>query len=546
MDVKKPKIGKKRDIFFSIWIVPITAFIVAGWFLYQYYSKIGPEITIEFKSIGNLQEGQSEIRFRDVPVGKVKKIKLKDDNEHVLVIAVMDKSVKPFLNENAKFWIVKPRIDLNGISGLETLVSGSYIQMYSKYGYEEKREFIGLDEPFVDTSDIKGSVFHLFAEDSRNLKVGSPIFYKKMEVGELQKMKLSKEGDGVEFTVFIKAPYDKFVKPNTNFWALDIISVNFSGSSLNVDIAPASDVIRGGIAFDTTLIYDQNTTLDKNHIFTLFKSRSETLKKHLGYNLNHSKYLFEMRFKESIANLNIGASIEFQGFSVGKVVDIKSRYDKNNMKIDSNVLTKIDLSAFSDKHDPKEGFENLKEAVKKGLRAKLTSSNPILNDQYIELIFTKDKNLFIRKKDKFFSFPTVKATETAITKDIKEILTKIKNLELEPILKNINDILSQNKQPIHQTILNLNKTIKSLDKVIGNINSFSASKEFQALPKEIKEAIISTQKAVTSLNKLLDTSNDQLTKEISLSLKNVNEAAKSLERVLIKVEKKPNSLIMGD
>jgi len=546
LDIKKPKINKKRDIFFGIWIVPITALIVAGWFLYQYYSKIGPEITIEFKSVGNLQEGQSEIRFRDVPVGKVKKIKLKDDNEHVLVIAVMDKSVKPFLNENAKFWIVKPRIDLNGISGLETLVSGSYIQMYSKYGYEEKREFIGLDEPYVDTSDIKGSVFHLFAEDSRNLKVGSPVFYKKMEVGELQKMKLSKDGDGVEFTVFIKAPYDKFVKPNTNFWALDIVSVNFSGSSLNVDIAPASDVIRGGIAFDTTLIYDQNSTLSKDHIFTLFKSKSDTLKKHLGYNLNHSKYLFEMKFKKSISNLNIGSTIEFQGFTVGKVVDIKNRYDDKKMKIDSKVLTKIDLSAFSDKNDPKEGLKNLKEAVKKGLRAKLASSNPILKNQYIELTFTKEKNGSVYKKERFFIFPTTDEEERDIIKNVNDILVKIKNLKLEPILENVNDILSQNKKPISQSISRVNETLKSLNAFVENLNAFASSKEFKSLPKEIKDAVKSTQTAINSLNKLLKTSNDQLMKEISLSLKNINEAAKSLERVLIKVEKKPNSLIMGD
>jgi len=546
LEIKEPKIGKKRDIFFSIWIVPITALIVAGWFLYQYYSKIGPEITIEFKSVGNLKEGQSEIRFRDVPVGKVTKIKLKDDNNHVLVIAVMDKSVKPFLNENAKFWIVKPRIDFNGISGLETLVSGSYIQMYSKYGYEEKREFVGLDEPFVDTSDIKGSVFHLFAEDSRNLKVGSPVFYKKMEVGELQKIKLSPENDGVEFTIFIRSPYDKFVKPNTNFWALDIVSINFSPSSINVDIAPASDVIRGGIAFDTALIYDRNKTLDKNHIFTLFKSRSDTFKKRLGYNINGSKNLFEIHFEESIANLNIGATIEFEGFTVGKVVDIKSRYDKHSMKIDSDVLTKIDLSAFSEDNDPKKGLENLKRAVENGLRAKLSSSNPILNSQYIELVFTKDKNATILKKKKFFVFPSTKTNNRELMKSVESILKKINDLEIEPILKNINDILSDNKKPLSKTIINLNRTLKSLNKVINNINDFTSSEDFKSLPKEIRKSIVSLQKSIVSLNKLLDKGNKQLTDEISLSLKNINEAAKSLQRVLLKVEKKPNSLIMGD
>ncbi len=546
MKAQEPKIGKKRDIFFSVWIVPFVALIVSGWFLYQYYAKIGPQIEIEFKNSGALKEGQSQIRFRDVPIGVIQKIKLKEDNDHVLIIATMDKTVKPFLNENTRFWIVKPRIDINGISGLDTLVSGSYIQMYGKLGYEEKRKFIGLDEPYIDTTNQKGTLYKLFAPDSRNLKTGSPVFYKKIEVGELKRSKLNKDGSGVDFEIFIKAPYDRFVKPNSKFWALDLVSIDFSNSKINVDVAPATDVIRGGIAFETTFIYDQNKTVKKDHIFTLFKSRSEALQKYLGTNQNKKEY-FEMTFNESISKLNIGSLVDFAGFSVGKVADIKSSYNPKELNIKSNILVKIDTSAFSDKKDAKEGLNNLKEAVKKGLRAKLSVSNPLFGDQYIELVFTKDKNSStLSKNSKYYTFPTIINKKSGIIKDMEDILVKIKRLQIEPILSKVDDILAQNKKPINSLLLNLDKTTASLKSLTANIDDITSQKEFKKLPKNIDKSIKELQNSLKSLDTLLKHSNNKLTKEISVSLKNINEAAKSLQRVLLKVEKKPNSLIMGD
>ncbi|NPA81136.1 MAG: MCE family protein [Epsilonproteobacteria bacterium] len=543
MEIKEPKIGKKRDVFFSIWMVPVIAFIVAGWFMYQYYSNLGPTIEIEFKNSGNLKEGESKIKFKDVPVGVVEKIKLKEDNGNVLIIARMDKNVKPYLNETTKFWIVKPRIDFNGISGLETIMSGSYIKMYAKLGYEEKRKFKGLDEPYIDTEEQKGSVFHLFAQDSRNLKISAPVYYKKIEVGEIRKIKLDKNGQGVDFEIFVKSPYDKFVKPNTKFWALDIFSVDFRGSSLNVDIAPASDVIRGGVAFETTLVYDKSKSVPKDAVFTLYKSKSEALKKYLGSYEKKKKY-FEMVFNENIAKLDIGAPVEFMGFTVGKVIDIKSRYDSKKRNIKSKVLTVINTSSFSDKLNSEEGFKNLKEAVSKGLRAKLSST--ILQTGYIDLVFTENNDSSLNREGEFYSFPTVANEGKNIMKDIQEIVLMIKNMKLDKISHEIEDILKQNKKPIASTMINIEKTTKYLEKTAAQIQKLLSSKEIKSMPKSLDQTIKELQTSLKSLNKLLETSNTKLNDELSISLKNMNEAAKILQRVLLKVEKKPNSLIMGD
>jgi len=149
----------KFNFFTSIWIVPFIALVIAGWLAFQYYHDRGPEIRILFEKNEGLQAGQSQIKYRNVPVGLITKVELEKDGEGVVVVARMDKSVAPFLNENAKFWIVKPELGIRGVTGLDTLISGTYIQMYSqKRGKEFKEEFHGLNYAYRDNS---GRVFCL-------------------------------------------------------------------------------------------------------------------------------------------------------------------------------------------------------------------------------------------------------------------------------------------------------------------------------------------------------------------------------------------------
>ncbi|OQX72594.1 MAG: hypothetical protein B6D59_08105, partial [Campylobacteraceae bacterium 4484_4] len=146
---------KKRWVL-SIWLIPLLALIVSGWFAWQYFSRLGPEIIIHFKSSGGLIANQSQIRFRDVPIGLVKKISLESGKEGVIVTARMNKDAAPYLNDTSRFWIVKARIDTSGVQGLDTLISGTYIELYAQPDEEhEKREFEGLDAPYIPAT-LKG------------------------------------------------------------------------------------------------------------------------------------------------------------------------------------------------------------------------------------------------------------------------------------------------------------------------------------------------------------------------------------------------------
>jgi paraquat-inducible protein B len=165
----------KFNFFTSIWIVPFIAVIIAGWLAYQYFTQLGPVITITFPKNEGLQAGQSHIKYRDVPIGTVKKIALDEKGSGVIVTARMDKSAIPFLNEESKFWIVKPEVGLGGVSGLDTLISGTYIEMYAKKGREFKAQFIGLDHAYRNVEGGEYFVLNTPRGDSA-VKVGTTIY----------------------------------------------------------------------------------------------------------------------------------------------------------------------------------------------------------------------------------------------------------------------------------------------------------------------------------------------------------------------------------
>src|ERR1700679_483898 len=120
--------SERRRRISLIWAIPLITAGVAVWLAWDTLSKRGPEITIRFDSASGLQAGQSRIRNRDVDLGIVGKVALSPDRRYVIVTARMTREAWPLLTDKAQFWVVKPRFFAGSLTGLETLVSGSYIQ----------------------------------------------------------------------------------------------------------------------------------------------------------------------------------------------------------------------------------------------------------------------------------------------------------------------------------------------------------------------------------------------------------------------------------
>ncbi len=523
-EIPKVQVVKNERINLSIWLVPIIALLISLWLAYSYFSQLGPEITIEFETSAGLKANQSPVKFRDVPIGVVKKISLKPGGKGVIVTASMNKDAKQFLNTNAKFWIVKPKIDKSGITGLETLVSGSYIELYSEVGGSYREKFIGLKEPYLNEENIRGRYFKLIASSSYDLEVGSLIYCRNIAVGEVKQVKLAKDGRRVEFDIFIKEPYHNLINEQTKFWNISKVNVSLNSNKLDISFASTSQLIYGGIAFSSPTQQTTTSSTKRQYVYKLFSSLSEARQNRIGFALNNTR-LFQMYFDQSVGKLDIGAPVKFFDLQIGQVVDINSWFDSKNQTINSVVIAEIDLSIFG--KDKNESRENFKDALDSGLVATLAQSNFLLDSLYINLIYAKDKSpqkIAISKA--YDVFPTKSVKFANINKKITILLNSLTKL------------LNSNKQSLHDILINLNSTIK-------NLNSITSQNDLNNLPKQINSSLLELQKTLQATQQMI-TSSTKTKDDLEETMKDVAKASKALERVLYKIDQKPNSLIFGD
>ena len=267
---------KRRFSLQLVWLIPIVAAIIGGTLAVKSYLNKGPTITIAFKTGEGLEAGKTKIKFKDVEIGVVKEIVIAKDLKSVIATAELQKRVKPYLVEDARFWVVRPQISGGSVTGLGTLMGGSYIGFDVGKSTREQLAFTGLERPPLITMDVPGSRFKLHSDDLGSIDIGSPLYFRRIQVGQVISYELDNGGKGVTFTVFVNAPYDQYVKVNTRFWNASGIDLTVDANGLKVNTQSLLSILVGGIAFQT--LDAAGAPPDANSTFTLFANREEAMK----------------------------------------------------------------------------------------------------------------------------------------------------------------------------------------------------------------------------------------------------------------------------
>ena len=166
----------------SVWLVPIVAVFIGFVMIVRYYSNLGETIYLYSSSANGIEAGKTVIKFRDVTIGKVTRVSLDDKYDKVIITAMINKDANNLLVSDASFAIISPRIGLQGVSGLNTLFSGVYIELapgtqkklINKFDLKEKMK--DACKKYAD--EIKKNIKHLvFYSNGKKL-------HKKMTVSE--------------------------------------------------------------------------------------------------------------------------------------------------------------------------------------------------------------------------------------------------------------------------------------------------------------------------------------------------------------------------
>ena len=525
----RPQVKRRREWLPSlIWLIPIVAALVGVMLVARILMERGPEIVLTFKTAEVLEAGKTAVKYKDVQIGLVQSLRLARDRSHVRVLVQLNKEAEGFTSEDSRFWVVRPRLDTSGISGLNTLLSGAYIGADAGVSKETSGEFKGLEAPPIVTRDDSGQQFLLRAADIGSLDVGSPVYFRRIKVGQVAAYELDGDGRGVTLRVFVNAPYDKFVGVNTRFWQASGIDAQLSASGFTLRTQSLATILLGGIAFQAP--DDAMGPLAKeNTAFMLAADETTAMKEPDG----PSQTLL-MYFNQSLRGLVPGAPVDFRGVVIGEVKSIGVEFDRAEREFRMPVLVQIYPDRLrrrstdrASENEPRfSQQERLRFLTEKGLRAQLRNGNLITGSVYVALdFFPKAPPAKIDLSKSPIELPTMANSLDEIQSQVQEIASKLNKVPYEQIA-----------QDLRTTLATLNKTLTATEQTVSRINN-DVTPELAAAMKDVRKTVNSAERTLAD-----DSPLQQDTRQM---LQELTRAAGSVRVLTDYLERHPESLLRG-
>ncbi|TDI97992.1 MAG: MCE family protein [Deltaproteobacteria bacterium] len=469
---------EERSRLSIVWVIPIVAVLVGTWLAYRAFTERGPLVTITFESAAGLEAGKTKVKYKDVEIGAVEQIDLSADLSGVVVQARLGREATRYLTENTRFWVVRAQVSAGRVSGLSTLFSGAYIGIDPSTEGRPQRHFQGLPVAPVVTSDVPGRLFTLRAKAGGSLEVGSPVYYRSADVGDVVASELDESGNHVTVKVFLRAPHDQRVRKNTRFWNVSGIDLRLSPEGLELDTVSLTSLLIGGAAFDTPKDQDPGGPVEEGAVFELYPNRRAMLQPKLTV-----KRPFLLHFEGSVGGLVDGAPVEFRGIQVGEVRNVRLEFDADTNKLRIPVLIELQperIALNSGGAVVSIGMDEVRrnwdDLVARGMRAQLQSGNLLTGQLAIGLDFHPDA-------------PPAKINWDAPIPELPTIPSPIEELKtgLSQFVKRLSEV------PLEQVGNNLNKTLEQLERTLASANALiapdsEAGSELRRLLRDLADA----------------------------------------------------------
>ena len=497
-----------------VWFIPLAALLVGLSIIWHDYSQQGPKITISFQSATGIENGKTQIKYRDVVIGLVKSVRLNSTQDGVVVEADLTKDGAAFAHEGSRFWVVRPRVGFGGVSGLTTLLSGSYIETDfdgSAKSRESERNFVGLELPPPISSNRPGSHYVLRTDSLGSLGPGAPIFYRRIQVGLVTGFSLNDAGKFVDLNIFVDAPYDKYIDTSTRFWNESGIDLTIGAGGMHLQTESLISLIAGGISFSS--FGKPQPLIDAKKPFKLYESRNAAAVVPRGVAVP-----IRMRFDQPVRGLNVGAPVVFHGVDLGVVDSVELDFDIMTRQFFTvvegtlyperlgTVYTELKLAHQT----PGDLAESLNSMTNKGLRAQLRTASILTGQLYITLAdFPNVPPAESNQTTLPFIMPTIAADDLgSMQAQIGSIIAKIDKIPFEKIAEDLDEMVIQIKRmsanldksvtpKLASTLTQIELTVKNLNTLIGPGSPLTSNTE--SMLEDLKGSLKSLRSLTDSL-----------------------------------------------
>lgn len=534
--------GKRFSI---VWLIPLLAAIIGVWLAVKTFRETGPTITIVFKSAEGLVPGKTEIKFKDVTVGKVENIQLSEDLSLVLVTAAMSREVSTHLTQDTVFWIVRARVAVGEVSGINTLLSGAYIGMMPGSGGKVVHRFEGREKPPAIFRNSPGRQFNLRAEQLGSLDIGSPVYYRQVKVGRVTNVEMADDGTGVLLEIFVVAPYHQQVKRSSRFYNASGLNVTIGADGVRVDTPSLASLLVGGISFFTAEDMESAPPPAVDQVFTLHGSRDAANAAIYSY-----REYFLLYFDETIRGLAAGAPVEFYGIKIGEVVSIRLLFDQDRLTFRIPVLIAIEPDRIEmDGELAIPEYQVMAKLVKKGLRAQQRTGNLLTGQSYVSLrIHPEIEPDAIRTDDSYPVLPTIPNTVEEITATAKRLLDRFNSLPLEETLADIREAARQVKdmtgsKTLESAIDNIDQSFAEFRKVTADLTDGTLPK-INGMLDQARVSLARGEETLATAKHILG-EGAPVVYNLNRLLVELQDAARAVETLADYLERHPDAIVFG-
>jgi paraquat-inducible protein B len=535
-----------------IWAIPILAIAIGAWLAWDTLSKQGPRIVVSFQDAEGLQVGQSQLKFKDITLGTVKSLDFTPDHRNVLITIATTKQAEPMLTSGTQFWVVKPRLFAGNLSGFSTLLSGAFIGMLPDEGRSKPaRDFVGREEPPVLESQVPGKTFLLKADQLGSVSLGSPLFFRGLDVGQVLGWDIGDMAANVTIHAFVRAPFDGYVHEQTRFWNASGVSVKLGGGGVDVQVESLRAVLLGGIAFDTPTAGQESKLSVANHVFPLFPN--EDTAKSASYTRQVSLLAY---FSGSVRGLAVGSDVVMHGLKVGRVTDVRLAFDpvKNTIvapvrfEVQPERIVGVGHKAI---YSPADAVQQL---VDQGVRASLESGNLLTGEMLVGLDIVPNAPPAgpVKVEDGAFVLPSSDAGSLGgLQASAGELLRNVNAIPFASIGQSANDVMKgmdqlANGPQLKEALASMAGTMVEARQLLQTVNS-DAGPALKRLP----EIATSLQATLKQSNQLLLSAqagygdNSQLHRELDRLMLQLGDAVRSIGGLADLLAQHPEALVRG-
>lgn len=528
-----------------LWILPLVAVLIAGWLGWRWFEERGPQIVITFQSGDGLEAGRTRIKHKNVDLGVIESVRLSDDLSQVIATARMDRTATRHLKEGTRFWVVAPRLSLAGVSGLSTVVSGTYVEM-EPGGGEDRRVFDALDEPPVIRADVPGRSFNLKTEQLGSLAQGSPVYFRGVQIGEVMGYNLSPQDRTVSVSVFVRAPYENLVHEGSRFWRSSGIQFSAGADGIKFQTESLKSLALGGVVLETPPDPEAGAQAKDWATFTLYEDQASAAAAR-----DRLRVRYRLEFPGSVQGLQAGAPVLMRGLTVGHVAAVRLEYDEKTQELHIPVDIDIEPDLVARTYAVIDGKPMDEAAVRKlvatqvakGLRGRLASGNLLTGQKLVSFDYEPGNPPTAPGTGKS-ELPVVASTDLeSLTRSAGQVMDKVAALPLDALLADLRGTLQSISGVAGSP--DLARSLASLAKALGSADALmrDADRQLPQLVKSLRGVATAAQGTLKSANGLLGGGGGQA--DLAGVMRQLNDAARSFRVLADYLERHPEALLRG-